>query len=92
MLLNDAFVIYRSFQFLFFNLKKENHILQSVDLKPQICTMKKNVRLLFSFFSLPSFKGGIANLQTHDFQKHPCQLHGTQLPSPLFDYYCSLLS
>ena len=76
MLLNDASVIYRSFHF-FFNLKKrENHILQSVDLQPQICTMKKYVCLLFSFFPLSNFKGGIANLQTYDFQKHLQQLHG----------------
>lgn len=61
----------------FFNLKKrENHILQSVDLRPQICTMKKYVCLLFSFFPLPNFKGGIANLQTYDFQKHLQKLHG----------------
>lgn len=75
----------------FFNLKKENHILQSVDLKPQICTMKKNVCLLFSFFSLPSFKGGIANLQTHDFQKHLCQPLLPESPC-LSHYYCGLLS
>lgn len=55
--------------------------MQSVDLKPQICTMKKNARLLFSLFSLPSFKGDTANLQTHDFQKHPRQLQGLESPS-----------
>lgn len=51
---------------LYFNLKKENHILRSVDLKPQICTMKKNVRLLFSFFS--------------KLQRGYCQLANTWLP------------
>ena len=72
------------FQSFFFHLKKENHILQSVDSKPQICTMKKNARLQFSFFSLPSFKGGVANVQAHGFQKHPRQLQRLSLRLFLF--------
>lgn len=64
----------------FFNLKKENHILQSVDLKPQICTMKKNVRLLFFF------------LFSSKLQRRHCQLANTWLPEASMPTACAWVS
>lgn len=59
--------------FFAFNLKKENHTLWSVDLKPQICTAKKKIgSCCFLSFGFPSFKGRVANLANTQLNRRIC--------------------